>query len=438
MKHTSTQSAGNKMTKDQKNVLISLLGHVFEHFESSIFTFAGAFTASYFFSQDPHHWLGHYGAYIAISSGLFLAPFGAFIFSWIGDHFGRRPALILAYLMSIVPSMLIPLIPSYAQIGIVASLLLILVRIFQGLGGSGAFAGRIVLVGEGSPEGRNLNMGILMSLGFFGALLGTGLSYVFITYKIVSWGWKIPYFLASALGIIVLLLRRHLTESSEWIEHKKNKDALPTTKPSIPLIQCLKKFPISMFCVFCFGLCMLTPFYYSNIWIAKHIDASSSASLLYTTLAMGLCGTTLILFFWMITYVRPEKMLALAAVAIFLTGIFLLVGLQSPFPGFHIINRLLVALATSMVVPPIMLLSHQLFPVDFRYTGFAIPFFLGQAVGNGPTPFYAELIYRHTGSIHLTSGLIFGSALILFVISFVVKSQRKFINISVVDVEPKT
>ena len=419
----------HKLSKDQKNVIISLLGHVFENFESSIFTFVGAFTASYFFSQNADSWLNHYGAYIAISSGLFLAPFGAFIFSWIGDHFGRRPALIIAYLISIIPSIVIPLIPSYKQIGITASIALIIVRVFQGLGGSGAFAGRIVLVGEGTSEKRNLNMGILISLGFFGALLGTGLSYVFITCEIVSWGWKIPYFIVSALGISVLLLRRHLTESVEWTNHQKNK-LKKKEGLNIPFIQCLKNYPLAMFCVFCFGLCMLTPFYYTNIWIAKHIEASKSTSLLYSTISMAVCGLFIVFFFWLVTYMKKETLLRISALSFCISGIFFLVGLNVRIPEFHLINRLLIAFSTSIVIPPAILLSHELYPVNYRYTGFAIPFFMGQAIGNGPTPFYAELIYRHTGSIYPTSILLFGSALIIFAVSFITAKQKRYANIS--------
>ncbi len=403
------------MDKDKKNVLISLLGHVFEHFESSIFTFAGAFTATYFFAQDES-WLGVYGVYIAISSGFILAPFGAFIFSWIGDHLGRRPALLIAYMVTIIPALIIPLIPSYHSIGMLASLLLIIARVLQGLGGSGAFAGRIVLVGEGNKKGRNLNMGTLLSLGFFGALLGTGLSSFFMSFELLSWGWKIPYFMAATLGLFVLFLRRHISESPEW----EQSNAADKKKSRVPLIGCLKKYPIPMLCVFFFGLSMLTPFYYSNIWITKYLEPDNVTSLQYSSLSMAIAGVTLILFFWIATYVNLISLLVLASVSMTICGVFVLTGISYDIPYFNLLLRILVALATGASIPPIMLLSHRLFPVDYRYTGFAVPFFLGQAFGNGPTPFYAELINQTFHSIELTTLLIFFAGFLLLLASHLI------------------
>jgi MHS family proline/betaine transporter-like MFS transporter len=409
------------MNKDKKNVIISLLGHVFEHFESSIFTFAGAFTASYFFAQD-NSWMGIYGPYIAISSGLILAPFGAFIFSWIGDHLGRRPALLIAYTISIIPSLMIPLIPSHASIGIYASFFLIVARILQGLGGSGAFAGRVILVGESTKKGRNLNMGVLMSLGFFGALLGTGLSSFFMSFKSVSWGWKIPYFMAAVLGVLILLIRRYLSESEEWQE-SKNKP-VQGKKSSIPLIGCLKNYPLQMLCVFFFGLSMLIPFYYGNIWVPKYLEPDSVTSLKYTSLAMIISGLSLILFFIMASYVNLLRFLFFAACAMLFCGFFILIGFIYNPPYLSLLNRVFVALTTGLAIPPIMLLSHRLFPVEYRYTGFAVPFFLGQAFGNGPTPFYAEVLFQSFHSLEITTLLVFTASTLLLCVVVLIHSFK--------------
>ena len=160
------------------------MGNIFEHLETSAFTFTGALVIHYFFPTDPGSFLHKYGVWIAVSGSFLIQPFGAMFFSWIGDKFGRSPALKLAYIFSIAPSLAIILIPSYESIGISSSLLLLLCRALQGVGCGGAFGGRIVFVVEANEGAKRfLNTGILSSMGFVGALIATTSSAFFMEHN---------------------------------------------------------------------------------------------------------------------------------------------------------------------------------------------------------------------------------------------------------------
>ena len=203
----------------------AFLGNIFEHLETSAFTFTGALVIHYFFPDDPETFLHKYGVWIAVSGSFLIQPFGAMFFSWIGDKFGRSPALKIAYLLSIGPSLAIILIPSYASIGGASSILLLLCRTFQGVGAGGAFGGRIVFVIESNDgDKRFLNTGILAATGFVGALIATGSSALFMGQKEALLGWKAPYVIIVLLGIVLILMRRFFNETPPFLSSKEHKE----------------------------------------------------------------------------------------------------------------------------------------------------------------------------------------------------------------------
>lgn len=402
-----------------KNVLISFFGHIFEHFESSIFTFSGVFVASYFFSKQDS-WMGQYGVYIAISSGFIMGPFGALIFSWIGDKFGRKPALVSAYVIGVIPSLLIPLLPSYASIGIFSSLILIFCRLVQGIGSGGAFAGRIVFLAELHPALRNINLGILLSLGFVGALLGTSLSSYFMDMPDLSWGWKIPYLLASLMGVVLLLVRKHIIETPPW-EAEGKSDA------KIPLISCLKEYPWEMVAILCFGMALLMPFYLGVSWMGGYVQQAFGlpASEILRTLSflMITAGISVVFFFWIATYISRFKMLIVGMIIAFLTGVLLFIALKDHDLFYITILQFVIAIQVGVVCAPIFLYSQDFFPVKYRYSGFSVPFAIGQALMTGTTPLFAQIITEQTLESAYVTIMIFISGLLLGISALIIKRK---------------
>ena len=149
------------MTPKSKNLTLSFFWHIFEHFENSIFTFTGILVAWYFFPVNEQTWLGQNGIYIAISAMFFMDVPGALFFSWIGDKYGRKPALILAYSLFSASSLMFIMIPSYASFGVLSSILIVGVRLLQGFCLGGSSGGRMILMSETEVKNKYFWLGIL-------------------------------------------------------------------------------------------------------------------------------------------------------------------------------------------------------------------------------------------------------------------------------------
>lgn len=383
--------------------LILFCGHLFEHFENSIFVFSGVFVASYFFSTPGDSWLSTYGVYIAISSGFIMAPFGAAIFSWIGDKMGRRLAILSAYVIGVIPTLIIPFIPSYASIGVYASILLIVCRLVQGIGSGGAFSGRIVFMSEISESSRNLNMGILISLGFAGALLGTSLMAWFIEGPL-SWGWKIPYMLAGVMGVVLVLMRHYVQESAQWESAEKS-------EAPIPFLACVREYGPEVLVVLLLGMGMLMPFYFGVSWMSGHIKQVfqlDPAHILKTeSYLMIASGVSVIFFFWLSTFFGLMRMLVVAVVTTFFIAIGLYVVLEMNSLLWITVLQFVIAVHMGILGAPTLLLTQKFFPVKYRYSGFSVPFAVGQALMTGTTPLMAELITNLTGQASAATIVVF-------------------------------
>lgn len=404
----------------RKGTFVAFLGHLYEHFESSIFTFCGVFVALYFFPEDDSL-LSQYGVYIAISSGFLMAPFGALIFSWIGDTWGRRPALITAYTVAIVPSLLIPFIPSYKQIGVFSSLLIIICRLIQGTGTGGSFAGRIIFLNESTPLKKNLNMGLLLSMGFWGALLGTALSAYFMQDDIIDWGWKVPYVIAAIMGVSVLMLRKQIHETEPFMQQK-------TPRATFPLYSSLKDHPKEMLVVLLLGMALLMPFYVVASWLGhyyeQNLGLSPSTILTTTSELMIVCALSLIISSALLSANSVRNIILAGTLLLLpLTGFFYYALAQKSLMLLTW-TQYATAVHLGILVPPLLMTAPNLFPVKYRYSGFAVPFAVGQAVATGTAPLMAQIISNATGNPSNVAALFLVASSLLFAASLIMKTLK--------------
>lgn len=145
-------------------------------------------------------------------------PIGAALFGHLGDRIGRKATLVAALLTMGISTVCIGLLPTYAQIGIVAPLLLAVCRLGQGLGLGGEWSGAVLLATENAPEGKRAWYGMFPQLGApIGFILATGsfllLSAVIPEQAFMQWGWRIPFIASAVLVIVGLYIRLKLHET---------------------------------------------------------------------------------------------------------------------------------------------------------------------------------------------------------------------------------
>lgn len=197
--------------KQKKVVLAGAVGNALEWYDFTIYAFFVPLIANQFFpSHDP--FISLLATFGVFAVGFLVRPLGAVLFGYIGDHAGRKKSLILSMIMMSFPTFLIGLLPNYNSIGVLAPLLLVLLRITQGLAVSGELTTATVFLIEHADSNRR---GIAGSLAMAGALLGMVLSSVFASTvselfsdaNLTAWGWRIPFLLGGLVGIIGLILR---------------------------------------------------------------------------------------------------------------------------------------------------------------------------------------------------------------------------------------
>lgn len=212
------------MTSKKKIIAAGIIGNVIEYYDFALIGFLAVMMGKLFFpSDDP--FLSLLGSFGAFAAGMIMRPVGAAIFGHIGDRVGRRFALMSSLVLMALPTFLIGFLPTYAQIGIMAPILLVTLRMIQGLSVGGEYASSIVyLVEQSSPNRQNL-YGSFVSVGAkIGMALGSALCGGLLWYlgedTMGDWGWRIPFILSIVIAAAGLYLRRNLTDNYQPHEDK--------------------------------------------------------------------------------------------------------------------------------------------------------------------------------------------------------------------------
>ncbi|HEU0062864.1 MAG TPA: MFS transporter [Hyphomicrobiaceae bacterium] len=209
---------GGGMTADERLVIFaSSLGTVFEWYDFYIYGTLGVFLAKYFFSNVPAN-VGFIFTLLAFAAGFAVRPLGALIFGRIGDIVGRKYTFLVTMTLMGLGTFFIGVLPSYAQWGIMAPIVLIALRLVQGLALGGEYGGAAIYVAEHAPAGKRgyytswiqttATLGLFMAL-----LLILAIRNVMGEAAFADWGWRVPFLLSIVLLVISIWIRLKLNES---------------------------------------------------------------------------------------------------------------------------------------------------------------------------------------------------------------------------------
>jgi MFS family permease len=204
-------------------VFASSLGTVFEWYDFYLYGSLSAIIAKQFFS-GVNETTGFIFALLAFAAGFFVRPFGALVFGRLGDLVGRKYTFLVTIVIMGASTALVGLLPSYASIGVAAPIILILLRLLQGLALGGEYGGAATYVAEHAPPGRR---GFYTSwiqttatLGLFLSLLVILACRVTLGPEFEVWGWRIPFLISILLLAISVYIRLQLQESPAFMEIK--------------------------------------------------------------------------------------------------------------------------------------------------------------------------------------------------------------------------
>ncbi|MBF0528602.1 MAG: MFS transporter, partial [Deltaproteobacteria bacterium] len=207
----------NRLKSLKKNMFGGVVGNVLEWYDFAIFGFLAPLIGEKFFpSNDPLDSL--LSAFSVFAAAYLVRPLGGILFGYIGDQFGRQKALQLSVMMMAVPTFLIGLLPTHAEIGSLAPVILVLLRLAQGLSVGGEYVGSIAFVAETAPvEQRGYFSSWTFSSCYGGMMLGSlsavSLNAILGPQAMANWGWRLPFLSGIIIGIVGLWMRKELTET---------------------------------------------------------------------------------------------------------------------------------------------------------------------------------------------------------------------------------
>jgi MHS family proline/betaine transporter-like MFS transporter len=200
----------------RRAVLAGVAGNVMEWYDFSVYGYFAAIIGNHFFPTGDRT-SSLIAAFGVFAAGFFMRPLGSILFGYIGDKKGRKLALTISVGMMAVPTFLIGVLPTYQQIGSWAALLLVLLRLLQGLSVGGEFTTSAIFLVEGSAARRRGFLGSFAPLGasagtLLGSAIGAAVTTVLGQSSIESWGWRVPFLIGILVGVVGLYIRSGLVE----------------------------------------------------------------------------------------------------------------------------------------------------------------------------------------------------------------------------------
>ncbi|MBD8655546.1 MHS family MFS transporter [Oxalobacteraceae sp. CFBP 13730] len=217
-----TTTAG--LTKEERKVIAaSSLGTVFEWYDFYLYGSLATIIAKQFFIGDPN--TTFIFALLAFAAGFIVRPFGALVFGRLGDMIGRKYTFLITILLMGASTFLVGILPSYAQIGIAAPIILVSLRILQGLALGGEYGGAATYVAEHAPHGkRGLFTAFIQTTATIGLFLSLlvilGTRTLIGEEEFQAWGWRIPFLISVVLLGISVWIRLSMNESPAFAKMK--------------------------------------------------------------------------------------------------------------------------------------------------------------------------------------------------------------------------
>ncbi|HIB1549750.1 TPA: MFS transporter [Salmonella enterica subsp. enterica serovar Muenchen] len=386
----------------KKAAVASFVGSFIEWFDYASYGYMVTILAVIFFPGEDHI-TGLIAAYAVFALSFFIRPFGGIFWGWLGDRTGRRKALSYSIITMSVATTLIAFLPTYEEAGFISPLLLILARTAQGFSASGEYAGGAVFLYEYAPDNRKGFYTSLIPAStatglLFGSLFVAGMYIALSTEALYSWGWRIPFFLAAPSGFIGWYIRTKVNDSPSF------RKSVHSRKENISMKSLFRKQSRRIITGWGVSCLNAVAFYlllsYLPTWLITYQGVPEKYSFMISTGILLLYIFMVILMGWVSDHLGRKSILLTAS------GCFIVFSL----PFFMIINNnsgnlLLIAIVYCFLV--IFLAMNDgtascflcdLFPVQFRYTGFAFSFNCANTLLGGTTPLMSTELIKLSGS----------------------------------------
>ncbi len=400
-------------------LIASLVGSSIEWFDYFLYGTVSAlvFNQLFFVNEDPT--IGLLLSYASFALAFFIRPFGGVIFSHIGDRIGRKKTLVLTLSLMGVATFGMGLLPTYQAVGIWAPILLITLRLVQGLGIGGEWGGALLLAVEYAPAEKRGLFGAIPQMGVtIGMLLGTvALSIMTLLPEnaFMTWGWRIPFIFSALLVFFGLWIRKGIDETPSFKKVKESGEV-----PKLPIVETLKNYWREVLIAVGAKVVETAPFYIFSTFVVSYATANlgfSRTATLTAVMIATIITTILIPIMGNLSDKIGRKNL-------FIGGT---IGMALfAFPYFWLLQQksvLLLIVATviglGVIWAPITAvlgtMFSEIFDAKIRYTGITLGYQIGAALAGGTAPLVATALLNRFNNSYVPVALyiIFASVLSL-------------------------
>ena len=380
--------------RQRRTVLAGSIGNVLEFYDFAVYGYLAAAIGRHFFpGESPTaQLLAVFGVFAV---GYIARPLGGVLIGHLGDLYGRRTALTVSVVAMAVPTVLIGLLPGYATIGIAAPILLVLLRMLQGLSVGGEFTSSIVFLVERAPAHRRGFIGSFATVGSVGGIL-LGSSVAAILTACVSeeafydWAWRLPFLAGITIGIAGFVLRRELQDEEPTVREGRA-PIVETLQDHWRLV--LQLAGIAVFNGIAFHIC----FIYVASWLqtadgipparALEINSASLAALLVVMVLAARLSDRI--------GRKPVMMAALFCALVTALPLFELMHHESALLAF--LGQLGFVVSVGSYIGVLPSLMTEMVPARIRCTAMSVAFNLCIGIAGGTAPFVAAWLVATTG-----------------------------------------
>ncbi|GAA4288696.1 MFS transporter [Georgenia daeguensis] len=384
----------------------SVIGTVMEWYDFFLYGTAAALVFNRLFFPEAGALGGVLASFATLGVGFLARPLGGVIFGHLGDRFGRKFTLVTTLLIMGLSTTLIGVLPTAAAIGVWAPVLLVFLRVVQGIAVGGEWGSAAAMIVESAPPRRRGYFGGWLQIsGGVGTLLSTGafsLVSLLPDDEFLAWGWRLPFLFSIVLAVAGLIMRRTLKETEVFQAARES-----AHKKSSPVIEVFKRHPKELLIAAGLRLPESVTYYMVTVFTLFYTESilgmDRQVALTSTLVVVSIAIVTLPFFGRLSDRVgRRPLYLGGAILSVFLPFIY--------FPMVETTSPFLVLLAFILIINTGRDLQYgpqpaylaELFDDDVRTTGVNIAAQLGGVIGGGFAPFIATALYGWGGLMPVT------------------------------------
>lgn len=411
-------TADMTQSKQRRRVAVAtFVGSTVEWYDFFIYGAAAALVLNKLYFPEFDETVGTLLAFVTFAVGWLARPLGGVIAGHYGDRLGRKKMLVLTMLCMGSATFLIGLLPTYAQIGMTASLLLLLCRIIQGLAVGGEYGGSVVMALESAPAGRRGLWASIPQAGVpFGLVLGTGSFYLVSTLpesQFMSWGWRVPFLLSAVLVVVGMMVRLRVEETSVFAQVSNAEETR-----RIPAVEVLRNYKGRVLLLMGAHIAPNSFFYLCATFIVAYGTNQVGFSSSQVLLAVAIAGAVAVVMIPVYAGLSDR----VGRKAVYIGGLIALGVLAYPF--FLLANTgnlvlliialvLMLSLAHAAVYGAQAAFFSELFPTSVRYSGLSLGYQVAGAIFGGPLPAIGTaLVAALSGAPWLFAGYLVIAALV--------------------------